>query len=485
MASVMRSGGDAGAHGAAGPPGAAGDLPALRPHLLTVALVLTVVVASFETTATATLMPAALAEIDGTPFYAFVFGVFTLAQLAALAVGGWLCPTYGPVRTFVLSAVLHGGGLLVCATALSPWWLLAGRVLQGAGTGLALISVYVLVGSCFPEERRGRVLGLVAMGWAAPGLLGPPVAGVVTDAVSWRAVLLPVPIVEAAMLLAVWPALAAVSARRLGRGTAAPLRSRLAPIALVSTGVLTAMTAPDLAPTVALPLVLVSVVLIVVGARPLFPPGALRLARGLPSAVLLRGLVGGPWMGLLFVVPLALAEGRGYSLSASGAVLSCGVVGFTIGGVVHSLAWAARVDRARMVLAGMVLQVAGMGAVAAGLGPAATTAAYVGWGMTGLGASLAVTALNASVLALSGDADRGGATSAMAVGDSTTAAVVSGLAGAAIAVWGSTGPAAVTAAQTVLLGTAAALLLLMPTVHRLRPGAAASTDQGASPRARG
>ncbi|MFD3686480.1 MFS transporter [Nocardiopsis sp. NPDC058631] len=482
---MSRSGGHGGAEGDLERQGPGGGAPALRPHLLTTALVLTVVVASFETTATATLMPAALDELGGRHVYALVFGVFTLAQLAALAVGGWLCPTYGPARTFVLSAVLHGGGLLVCATALTPWWLLAGRLFQGAGAGLALISVYVLVGACYAEERRGRVLGLVSMGWAAPGLLGPPMAGLVTDAASWRAVLAPVPFVEAAMLLAVWPALAAVHARGLGRGTAAPLRGRLAPIALLSTGVLTAMTAPGLAPAVALPLLAVSVALVVLGARPLFPPGALRLARGLPSAVLLRGLVGGPWMGLLFVVPLALAEGRGYSLSASGAVLSCGVVGFTVGGVVHSLAWAARVDRARMVLAGLVLQACGMGLVAAGLGPAASAAAYVGWGLTGLGASLAVTALNASVLALSGDAERGGATSAMAVGDSTATAVVAGLAGAAVAVSGTTGPAAVTAAQAVLLGTAAVLLLLVPAVHRLRPGAPARGDRGASPRTRG
>lgn len=442
--------------------GSAGDALTDRPSAVadpsrvTLTLILTVTVASFEATATATLAPAALAEIGGRSSYPLVFGLFVLAQLVALAAGGVLCGTTGALRIFVAGAVLHGTGLLVCATATFFGWLAAGRVIQGIGHGLVWVSVYVLIGRCFPPERRGRVLGYLAMAWAVPALLGPLIAGVVTDTVGWRWVLAPVPAIEAVALAIMWPSIVGLWNDRPGMPAgAASLRARLAPALLLACGVVALMNLRRVPDGWTWPVLAAAACAIVLGGRPLLPRGALRLARGLPATVLLRGLAGGPWAGLAFVLPLALAEGRGLSLSSAGSALSSGIIGFAVGGVLHTTGWLTRYGRSRVAIAGTALQAAALGVTAAGIaGPIALV--YAGWALTGLGANLAMIALNATVIDLSPPAEQGTASAGMALADAVMTAVATAVASLVLA--GAAG-AAVTGAAAALLGGCAVALV--------------------------
>ncbi|WP_169952706.1 MFS transporter [Microbispora sp. H11081] len=426
-----------------------------RPRL-TLTLILTVTVASFEATATATLAPAALAEIGGRSLYVLVFGLFVLAQLVALVAGGILAGTLGPLRVFVTGAALHGAGLLVCATAPFAGWLLAGRVVQGIGHGLVWVCVYVIIGRYYPKARRGRLLGWLAMAWALPALAGPLIAGVVTDTVGWRWVLAPVPVVEAVALALIWPSIVGLWHDRPGApGGLGTLPARLAAAGLLACGVVTLMNLRHLPPAWAWPVLAASLAAVVLGGRPLLPPGALRLAPGLPAAVLLRGLAGGPWAGLAFVLPLALSEGRGLSLSAAGAALSTGIVGFAAGGLLHSTPWLARFGRPHVAIAGTLTQVAALAVTAAGLaGPIALV--YAGWALTGFGANLVMIALNATVLDLASQAEQGTASAAMALADAVMTALAT--AAASLALAGAAGPAVTGPARALLAGCALALL---------------------------
>lgn len=447
---------------AAADPAEAADRPRL-----TLTLILTVTVASFEATATATLAPAALAEIGGRSLYALVFGLFVLAQLVALVAGGVLAGSLGPIRMFVTGALLHGTGLLVCATAPFFAWLLAGRIVQGVGHGLVWVTVYVIIGRYYPSDRRGRLLGWLAMSWALPALAGPMIAGVVTDTVGWRWVLAPVPIVEAVALALIWPSIVGLWHDRPsapggseGSGRRLSLPLRLAAACLLALGVVAVMNLRHLPAAWATPvwmglILAVAVAAIVLGGRPLLPAGALRLAPGLPAAVMLRGLAGGPWAGLAFVLPLALAEGRGLSLSAAGAALSTGIVGFAAGGLLHSTPWLARFGRPRVAVAGTLTQVVALAVAAAGLaGPIALV--YAGWALTGFGANLVMIALNATVLDLAPPAEQGTASAAMALADAVMTALAT--AAASLALAGVAGPAVTGPARALLAGCAVALL---------------------------
>jgi MFS family permease len=104
----------------------------------------------------------------------------------------------------VASPLLFGIGLLVAGTAGSMAQLLVGRVLQGLGAGALTVACYVLIAAIYPERARPAVFGLLASAWVLPSLIGPPAAGVVTEALSWHWVFLGlVPVVVLAVSLVV------------------------------------------------------------------------------------------------------------------------------------------------------------------------------------------------------------------------------------------------------------------------------------------
>ena len=74
-----------------------------------------------------------------------------------------------------------------------------------------------------------------------------------------------------------------------------------------------------------------AIVLLAVTVRPLLPPGTLRAAKGLPSVVLLRGLVAGSFFGAEIYIPYLLSDHYGLSASMAGLAL-------TLGGVMWGIA---------------------------------------------------------------------------------------------------------------------------------------------------
>src|SRR4051812_22517652 len=67
-----------------------------------------------------------------------VFGTYPLTLLLVLLVFGGLSDAVGRRRAMMLGIALIAASAIVFAVAPNVWLLFAGRVLQGAGTGLAL-----------------------------------------------------------------------------------------------------------------------------------------------------------------------------------------------------------------------------------------------------------------------------------------------------------------------------------------------------------
>ena len=126
----------------------------------------------------------------------------SLLPLAGLLVfGGRLGDLIGLRRVFLAGALIFVGGSALGGVAPAFPVLLAARVVQGVGGALMLPTTVAIVSTAFPAEQRGRALG--AMGGAAAvfAALGPTIGGLLTSAVSWRAVLLVnLPLAAAAIL---------------------------------------------------------------------------------------------------------------------------------------------------------------------------------------------------------------------------------------------------------------------------------------------
>ena len=135
--------------------------------------------------------------------WVIICNVLTYASLMAGL--GRLADIVGHKRVFLTGLVWNAAALALCALAPGFGWLLAARVLQGAGIAFLLSCGPALATLSFPERDRSRVLGWYTTGFAAALMLGPVVGGVLVDVWGWPAVFwfrLPLVLV-AALLVAV------------------------------------------------------------------------------------------------------------------------------------------------------------------------------------------------------------------------------------------------------------------------------------------
>src|SRR4051794_9808430 len=306
---------------------------------LTLGLVLTITLVAFEALAVSTIMPKVARDLGDVALYGWVFTSFLLASLLGIVFVGGLIDRGGLVRPFVAGLALFSVGLVIGGSAPSMPVLVAARFLQGLGGGTIPPIAYVSIGRALPESLRPRMFATLSTAWVLPGVIGPALSGIVADNIGWRAVflgLLPLILLAGAMTL---PAMAAsIPAADHGPGDAlAATRKRFPAAILVAAGagaVVLGLGSANLLPGV--PLVLVGLLLAVPGFRRLTPPGTLRVAVGLPAAVLLRGLLTFGFFCADVYVPRALVELRGLKVSEAGIALTAATLAWTAGAWVQA-----------------------------------------------------------------------------------------------------------------------------------------------------
>jgi MFS family permease len=311
-----------------------------------------------------------------------------------MVVAGVMADRRGPVRPFLAAAVVFAVGLLLAGAAPSMEVLVAARAVQGFGAGLNIVALYVVVARAFPPSLRPRAFSAIASGWILPSLVGPPVAGILADHVSWRWVFLGVlPLLVGATVL-VRPHLAGLDEAAPVDAVRARRRGRLVPAVVAAGGAGLLQYAGQVLserPLSAVLMLVVALGLLAVGVPPLLPRGAFRLGRGLPTVVVLRGVLAGAFFGAEAFLPLMLVEERSLATALAGASLTGGALTWSLGAWIQGRP-GLRVDRARLLGAGFVLVLAGVAlAAAAAVDGVPVVTAAVGWALAGLGMGLGLT----------------------------------------------------------------------------------------------
>ncbi|TXC66746.1 MFS transporter [Piscinibacter aquaticus] len=349
-------------------------------------------------------------------------------------------------------------GLLVAGLANGMVAIAAGRVLQGLGSGMLGVALYVGVGQIVPKPLHPRLFALFAAAWVVPGPVGPPIAALLVEWFGWRSVFLVVALivpVAAALLL---PSL------RVSPEKQAPPRTHSALVwaALAAAGALllnAAGSAASLAGTLAMGAAGALVALM--AARPLLPRGSLAAAPGLPSVIALRGLLAAGFGTAEAFVPLYLNRAHDWSLAQAGVALSVGAVCWSAGSAVQARLKAER-TRQRGLSAGLALVAAGTAIVTLpALLPVPAAVLVAGWAVAGFGIGLSFPMLSVLTLQLSPAEEQGRNASALQLADALTSSAALALAGALFAHGG--GFVAVMAVAVALPSLAALLS------RRLRP----------------
>lgn len=400
---------------------------------LTVGLVLTVTLVAFEALAVSTIMPIVAKELGNYQLYGWVFSAPTLGSIIGIVVVGGIIDRRGLGMPFAVGIALFAIGLIVGGLAPSMEVLVGGRFLQGLGAGTVPPIAYVAIGRSLPERLRPQMFATLSTAWVLPGVLGPAIAGAVGESIGWRWVflgLLP--------LIAISSGIAYPQVRRVGPGapseSAATLRQRL-PLALVvaiGTGLLLGgLTSGQ--PVLLLVLGAMGSALAIVALRRLTPPGTLLAARGLPAAVLIRGIITFAFFAVDAYIALALVEWRGLSATEAGISLTAATLTWTGGSWIQAR-FSSRYPPERFVQAGIAVLIVGLATFLVVLFPQSSPwLAIPTVGLAGLGMGLAYSPLALIVLREASGAEQGRASSALSLTDSLGTALGTGITGAAVA----------------------------------------------------
>lgn len=388
---------------------------------------------AFEYLAVATAMPIVARELDGMALYGLAFSGAMAASVFATVLGGRWSDLRGPVAPLWTGIVGFVAGLLVAGFAQNITIFLAGRVLQGLGAGLFLVTMYVLVARVYPSVLHPQVFSALAAAWVIPSMVGPVLTGVITDYVGWRWVFLGVSVLTL-------PA-SYVLARGLvgqpivgGQATgSAGLGRRLVWATVTAAGA--ALMQYGSGHANGLVVLLIGAALLAVALPQLLPKGTLVALRGLPAVVALRGVVAAAFVAAEVLVPLMLIEDRGLSPSLAGLALTGSALAWSFASWLQGRGWVKRPFALRggaaFVTAGIVL----IALVAQDILPIG--AAFVVWIVAGFGMGMLYPTLSVLTLELSAEGEQGQNSSSLQVGESVFTVVVVAITGALFTMVGS------------------------------------------------
>ncbi|MEU0534382.1 MFS transporter [Amycolatopsis tolypomycina] len=161
---------------------------ALKPALT--GLFLSVFLAMLDAQVVATALPRIAAEFGGTGAYAWVTTAYLLAGSATAPLYGKLGDVFGRKRVLLAALALFLFGSLACGLAPSAGLLIAGRVLQGAGSGGLFVTVGASLGEMFSPREGAKYFGWFSICFAVASLAGPVVGGLLTGVAGWRSIFL-------------------------------------------------------------------------------------------------------------------------------------------------------------------------------------------------------------------------------------------------------------------------------------------------------
>lgn len=143
---------------------------------------------------------------------------FMLTMAVIIPITGWLLERLYTRQVFILAMSLFIAGTLI--VAISPTFLLVliGRVVQASGTAVMMPLLMTTVMNVVAPERRGAMMGNIAMVISVAPALGPTVSGVILQVAGWRMIF--VVILPLAVLLG---AIGAVKIQNINEPRALPV----------------------------------------------------------------------------------------------------------------------------------------------------------------------------------------------------------------------------------------------------------------------
>ena len=169
------------------PEATTGPTPVASPYAVLRWLVLATFVVILNETIMVNAIPRLMVELEVSARSAqWLSTAFMLTMAVVIPVTGWFLQRVTTRQAFLTAMTIFLAGTLLSALAPVFWLLVAGRVVQAAGTAVMLPLLMTTLMTIVPEHDRGRVMGNVMLAISVAPALGPAVSGVVLQFASWR-----------------------------------------------------------------------------------------------------------------------------------------------------------------------------------------------------------------------------------------------------------------------------------------------------------
>ncbi len=263
--------------------------------------------------------------------------LFLLSQILGTMIIGQQIGKLGVFRTISLSIAIFVAGILAAATAINMPMLIIGRVLQGFGAGAIVTCVYYSITLSYPDALRPKILAAFSSAYILPALIGPYIAGVLAEWVSWRSVFwLVLPLIA----LVVW--LTFPSFRKLQTAAApdndSPKGRRKEGHAILLTAG-TGMLLSGLGFVTrweGIVLAAAGLIIMIRPMRKLLPEGTFRLEKGLPATIVSRGFYVACYIATESYVVLGLTRIKGLTADVAGLIVAAGALSWSAAAWVQS-----------------------------------------------------------------------------------------------------------------------------------------------------
>lgn len=149
-------------------------------------VMLALFLSSLDQTIVTTAMPRIVADLGGFEHYTWLTTAYMIAATVVLPITGRLTDIYGRKPFYIGGIVIFIMGSAFSGLSQSMIQIIISRGIQGIGAGVMMANAFIVIGDLFPPAERGKYQGMISGVFGISSVIGPPLGGFLTDALSWN-----------------------------------------------------------------------------------------------------------------------------------------------------------------------------------------------------------------------------------------------------------------------------------------------------------
>ena len=133
----------------------------------------------------ATTLPSAVREFGGGDLIGWAFTLYLLGSILAGSSSALLLNFSGLRSALSAGALIYLVGCLICASSVTMYVVLVGRLLQGVGGGYLVALAFIAIRHWFDPGIMPKVMALISAVWSMSAFAGPLVGGTFSTFGNW------------------------------------------------------------------------------------------------------------------------------------------------------------------------------------------------------------------------------------------------------------------------------------------------------------